>query len=111
MAVGMSWCVSGRLSDYLRESAALIDSVPDMTAKPPKLLARVRAVMRGRHMSPRTEQSYLAWIRRYARYHSLRHPDSMGDAEVVDFLTYLASEQKVARSTQIQAMSALMLLL
>jgi integron integrase len=83
---------------------------PDMTAKPPKLLARVRAVMRGRHMSPRTEQSYLAWIRRYARYHSLRHPDSMGDAEVVDFLTHLASEQKVARSTQIQAMSALMLL-
>jgi integrase len=34
----------------------------------------------------------------------------MGDAEVVEFLTYLASEQKVVRSTQVQAMSALMLL-
>jgi len=81
-----------------------------MTAEAPKLLTRVRAIMRARHMSPRTENAYTAWIRRYARYHGLRHPAELSDEHVVDFLTHLAAEQRLARSTQMQAMSALMLL-
>ncbi len=80
-----------------------------MTAQP-RLLDRVRATMRARHMSSRTEQVYVSWIRRYIRYHGVRHPSELGDGEVVAFLTYLAAERRVARSTQIQAMSALMLL-
>ncbi len=80
-----------------------------MTAQP-RLLDRVRATMRARHMSSRTEQVYVSWIRRYIKYHGVRHPSELGDVEVVAFLTYLAAERRVARSTQIQAMSALMLL-
>lgn len=49
-------------------------------------------------------------LRRYVRYHGLRHPAELGHAEVVAFLTYLAPEQRVARSAQVQAMSALILL-
>jgi integron integrase len=76
----------------------------------PRLLSRVRAHMRARQLSPRTEQSYTAWIIRYVRYHHMRHPCKLGEADIVAFLTYLAAEKGVARSTQMQALSALMLL-
>lgn len=66
--------------------------------------------MRARHLSPRTEQAYLGWILRYIRYHGIRHPADLGEAEIVAFVTYLAAEQGVSRSTQMQALSALMLL-
>lgn len=81
-----------------------------MLASPPKLLARVRATMRGRHLSVRTERAYTAWIRRFVRYHGMRHPQELDDEHVISFLTYLAAEQRVARSTQVQALSALTLL-
>jgi integron integrase len=81
-----------------------------MLDRKPKLLDRVRAVMRARHMSPRTEQAYLGWIRRFVRFHGLRHPEELGDTAVVAFLTDLAAEHRVARSTQIQVLSALLLL-
>lgn len=44
------------------------------------------------------------------RYHGLRHPKELGDAAVVEFLTDLVAEHHVARSTQIQALSALLML-
>ena len=43
------------------------------------------------------------------QYHGTRHPGELGEAEVVAYLTYLASERRVSRSTQMQALSALML--
>jgi integron integrase len=76
----------------------------------PKLLDQVRAVMRARHMSPRTVQAYLGWIRRFVRFHDMRHPKDLSDAAAVAFLTALVAERPVGRSTQIQALSALQLL-
>lgn len=81
-----------------------------MTAKPPKLLSLVRSRLRLRQMSPRTGQAYLAWIRRFVRYHGVRHPDLMGAPEAVAFLTHLAEEQCVAQPTQMQALAALLFL-
>jgi hypothetical protein len=49
----------------------------------PKLFAGVRSQLRLRQMSLRTEQAYLAWIRRYVRYHGVRHLDPTGPEEVV----------------------------
>ena len=66
--------------------------------------------MRTRHLSPRTEQAYVAWIIRYIRYHGTRHPAELGDADIMAFLTYLAAERKVSRSTQMQALSVIQLL-
>src|SRR5688572_31366766 len=43
----------------------------DMPAKPPettRFLSQVRAVLRLRRLSPRTEETCLAWIRRYVRH-------------------------------------------
>src|SRR3989442_6832215 len=41
-----------------------------------RLLAQVRAVLRTKHYSPRTEESYVGWVRRFVRFHGLRHPAS-----------------------------------
>ncbi len=76
----------------------------------PKLLDRVREVIRRKHYSFRTEQTYVDWIRRFILFHGKRHPTEMAEAEVTQFLTYLAREGKVAASTQNQALSALLFL-
>jgi len=82
---------------------------PDFQPKP-KLLDEVRTVMRLRHMSIRTEEAYVQWIKRFIVFHDKRHPREMGEAEIRDFLAYLAVDQKVAASTQNQAMAALLFL-
>jgi hypothetical protein len=76
----------------------------------PRLLDRVRAAIRARHYSRRTEEAYVAWIRRYIFFHGKRHPAEMGAPEISRFLTSLAVDRKVAASTQNQALSALLFL-
>ncbi len=73
----------------------------------PKLLDRVRSAIRLRHYSPRTEEAYVGWIRRFVIFHKKRHPTEMGDAEVRQFLTHLVEEKNVSASTQNQALNAL----
>jgi integron integrase len=76
----------------------------------PKLLDQVRDVIRRKHFSIRTEQSYVDWIRRFILFHNKRHPRDMAEAEVTEFLTHLARDGRVAASTQNQALSALLFL-
>lgn len=76
----------------------------------PRLLNQVRRRLRLKHYSLRTEEAYVAWIRRYILFHGKRHPVDLGGAEVEGFLTHLAVEGKVAPSTQNQALSALLFL-
>jgi integron integrase len=66
--------------------------------------------MQLRRLSPRTQQAYLAWILRFIRHHDIRHPAAMGETEVLDFLNWLVVDRKVAHSTQMQALSALLFL-
>ena len=73
-----------------------------------KLLDRVRHVCRLRHFSYRTEQCYARWIEQYIRYHGIRHPSTLGAAEVQQFLTFLAVERHVAASTQNQTLAAIL---
>jgi integron integrase len=76
----------------------------------PKLLHRVRAAIRTKHYSRRTEEVYVGWVRRFVIFHALRHPTSLGAREVRAFLSHLATEENVAASTQNQALSALLFL-
>jgi len=76
----------------------------------PRLLDRVRAALRTRHYSRRTEKAYVHWIKRYIFFHGKRHPAEMGAAEVTAFLTALAVRDRVAASTQNQALNALLFL-
>lgn len=71
----------------------------------PLLLDRVRGVLRVRRYSPRTETSYVHWIRRFIRFHGRRHPATLGPEEISAFATHLA-QRGVSASTQNQAMAA-----
>ncbi len=78
--------------------------------KPRKLLDQVRDVMRLKHYAYRTEIIYSGWIKRFIFFHDKKHPKDMGEPEVEAFLTWLAVDQKVAKSTQNQAFNALIFL-
>jgi len=80
------------------------------SAQPPKLMNQLRQALRSRHYSHRTEKTYCLWIRRFIRFHKLRHPQDMAEAEINAFLTHLAMKEKVSASTQNQALSALLFL-
>jgi len=81
-----------------------------MENRPKKLLDQVSDAIRRKHYSPRTEESYVHWIRRYILFHNKRHPQEMGSADIEAFLTHLAVEEHMAASTQNQAFSALLFL-
>ena len=76
----------------------------------PRLLEQVRTVIRTRHYSVRTEQTYIHWIKQYILFNSKRHPSELGAAEVSAFLSYLAVSRKVAAATQNQALAAILFL-
>lgn len=83
------------------------------TSRPPsspRLLDRVRAAIRARHYSRRTEAAYVGWVRRFVLFHGKRHPEELGEAEITAFLTHLAVKAHVSASTQNQALSALLFL-
>ena len=73
-----------------------------------KLAERLRRALLVRHYSPRTEAVYRRWVTRFVRFHGLRHPAEMGEAEVSAFLTHLATREGVSASTQTQALCALL---
>jgi integron integrase len=99
------------LPTHARARLATVRESPPATPPRPRLLDRVRQAIRARHLSRRTEEAYVAWIKRYLFFfHAKRHPAEMGVAEVTEFLTALAVEGKVAASTQNQALSALLFL-
>lgn len=74
------------------------------------LLTRMRRVLRVRHYSGRTEEAYVAWVRRYVRFHGRRDPAQLGADDVTAFLTHLAVVRHVSAATQNQAFAALLFL-
>jgi integrase len=76
----------------------------------PKLLDRIRQVIRAKHYSRRTEGADVDWIRRDIVFHKKRHPSDMGAPEITAFLTWLGSNRHVSASTQNQALSAILFL-
>jgi site-specific recombinase XerD len=80
------------------------------TIPKPKLLDQVRQAIRTRHYSPKTEESYVHWIKRFIFFHNKRHPAEMSEKEIAQFLSSLASELHVSASTQNQALNAILFL-
>lgn len=89
-------------------TAPLERLVPNPKAR---LREQLHEVCRFKHMSPRTEESYWGWMRRFLIFHKQgeqwRHPKELGGPEVQRFLSHLATVRKVAASTQNQALNAL----
>lgn len=68
---------------------------------------RLVAEIRVRQYSIRTEQSYLAWLARYVKFHGMRDPAELGGENITAFLEYLVVKRAVSGSTQSQALNAL----
>ncbi len=84
---------------------------PPARSRPPeaRLGDRARAVMRLHHMSARTEDAYIGWMRRYYEFHGRRNPAELAAPDVTAFLNAMAA-RGVAASTQNQALAALVFL-
>jgi integron integrase len=67
----------------------------------------IRAVIRTKQYSLKTEKSYLYWARYFIRFHHLKHPNEMGNKEVETFLSHLAVSRGVSAATQNQALCAI----
>jgi len=70
----------------------------------PRLLDVLRREIRARHMSLRTEDTYVYWVRDFIRYLGRRHPRDLGPSEVEADLSMLAKQGRVAASTHNQAL-------
>jgi site-specific recombinase XerD len=76
----------------------------------PKLLDQVRQAIETRHYSPKTEESYIHWIKRFIFFHKRRHPVEMSEKEIAQLLSSLATELHVSAATQNQALNAILFL-
>jgi integron integrase len=94
--------------EYASENEGVTDRPP--TTPAPRLMDEVRRRIRLKHYSLRTEQAYVAWIRRFIFANGKRHPRELGSAEVETFLSTLATVGEVAAGTQNQALSAILFL-
>ena len=57
-----------------------------------KLLDRMRAVLRTRHYSIRTEDAYVQWVRRFILFHGKKHPSAMGAEQINEYLDFETGE-------------------
>jgi integron integrase len=83
---------------------------PRPRRREPRLLDQVREQLRLRHRSLATERAYVGWVKRFILFHRKRHPSEMGKEEIEAFLTALAVDERVAASTQNQALGAILFL-
>ncbi|MEX1138025.1 MAG: integron integrase [Bacteroidota bacterium] len=75
-----------------------------------KLVDQVREVMRLKHLSIRTEDAYLYWIKQFILFHNKTHPAEMGANEIRSYLSHLAIEKEVTAATQNLALNSIMFL-
>jgi hypothetical protein len=67
---------------------------------------KIRTVLRLKHYSYNTEQTYLDWCRRYYQYCEKKKIDFKSSQSVKNYLTYLAVKRDVAGATQTQAFNS-----
>lgn len=75
-----------------------------------KLMEEVRNALRREGYAPKTERTYMHWIRRYVRFHLPKLPREVQGEGVRKYLTYLAVDCHVSPTTQNQCRAALLFL-
>jgi integron integrase len=68
----------------------------------------MKRMLRLKQLSYRTEQCYMSWLRDFYKYVRPQKPEGLDDSHIKDYLSYLATERRVAKSTQNQAFNALL---
>ena len=72
---------------------------------------RLVTTLRVRHLAWRTEQTYRGWAWRLARFLGERPVESANEQDVRDFLSHLATTERVGAAAQKQALNAVVFLL
>lgn len=79
-----------------------------------KLKDQFHEVVRFKHLSARSEETYWGWVVRFLKFHrqngQWRHPRELAPVAVSAFLSHLATQRGVAAATQNQALNALVFL-
>lgn len=66
------------------------------------------SVMRLKHLALKTEKAYLGWVRSFFAFMKGKSPDKLDNEDFKAFISHLAVDRKVARSTQNQAFNAVL---
>jgi integron integrase len=74
--------------------------------RPGEAIERLRRRIRARHLSPRTEETYLRWVRRYIDFHGGRNPAALGRVEIERFVAHLSDREGLGPPSVNQAASA-----
>ena len=81
-----------------------------------KLLEALRAASARRHLSPRTVECYVSWIRQYLLFArgaaggAWRHPRDLRGPDVEAFLNHLVLDRRLSAASQNQALNAVVFL-
>jgi len=73
-------------------------------------LQRMKDLLKLRHYSSRTLQTYTEWVQRYFKYAKIQKLDWREPDAVRSYLSHLAIQQRVASSTQNQAFNSVLFL-
>lgn len=102
-------CEEGReggFADGRRAYAVTVRAYQERVAPEPLIEEMVR-LMRVRHMSYRTEEAYVGWVRRMEAFLAGKKTmEEFGEEDLKAFLSYLAVEEGVSAGTQKQALNA-----
>ena len=71
-------------------------------------LNMIEEKMHSKRYAKSTIKAYIGWVSAFIRFHSMRHPTTMGDNEVEQFLSYLVNQHNVAPNTQSQALKEIL---
>ncbi|MEZ5417498.1 MAG: integron integrase [Vicinamibacterales bacterium] len=98
--------IQGNLPELAWHGAAI---GVDMPFGPRGTLDQLIDALRVRHYSPRTEEAYVGWARRFAAFHRYRDPRTLTEADISAFVSHVGA-QGVSASTQNQALGAILFL-
>ena len=102
-------CVRARPHPIVETSGSPVSMISRVATSSP-FLDSVRAQIRIRHYSIRTEKAYVDWVKRFILFHGKRHPRDLNEKDVAAFLSHLAVDLHVSPATQNQALNALVFL-
>ena len=85
-----------------------IDNVRgSLPIKPTRFMDKLRVFIRAQNLAYKTEKTYCLWVKRYIRYHKMKHPEEMHAAHVEQFLHHLAVVENVSVGTQKVALNSI----
>lgn len=95
-----AWAGDGR-----RSHLVTVREYQEAVGPEPMIEAAVRLLW-VRKRSRKTEEAYIGWLRRLARFHADKPMDQLGEEDLKQFLSYLAVDEGVGAATQRQALNA-----